>query len=1283
MKFFQFKNTCLPASRVINQNHLNFLTMKLEKKLRRLLVEAANSEDQSSNNSSDLSPKPKRIIKPPRVKTTYSSKKLTSNVEKTSPLPKAEEVPLLDETKKDSTEGSTPDSTPTSTPDLKEGSTPNFTQNPDPDFESTQNSTQDFEKNFGKNVYVYDFKTNMFVLTAPTGSGKTFSLLENAIERAAKGEIICIAFPNSNLLNENADNLKIKLSDEKYKNTNLDVTILNEKEYGKNTGIKSPKDLLQKLQKGRLIILTVFNYVVQRGEYGYYSSLFMLLQAFRNITSIYVDEAHLLFESFNKTFTIRVLYGNIEGQYRVIKSGKNIAPLINVLPNSGESEQKPEIFISNQTLISNVPPVQLKRTGTFLKGVKNIQVFSNNDDLGFVNQSVFSKSFTSLPKTREFLDKPPGVKSAKFYNAIQDVNNSSLEGISKEFLLTKFNETSNVFLSLKNLKEMEGDDQVLKTNYYDLFRISMTGDLESDNKIKQYLSQIYSKIFEFNCFLFIMSTHDQNFKIEIAECFNYDTEIYDIDQLNLKIAKFTNEFIENTFKSVRTIIDPAQNVNVKNLFKSNLTSLTDSFIEVLTKIQVKPPVEEIYPRNEIEALSMDYILSTNNQVINYKPFFFKEIYDVENKVLIESDIRPLSSFDEYIKIATEIKKQMMQKKLEKLEKKNLDGENVVKTKALKTKVVEEVVETDNQDLNNDDVDRFLDDSFSDDNEELEKLDLNVSLNKRMLNPNTNQEVEVKITKKIIFTSDVPFTTDLNYYFLGNFAKFKKFRTAAFLSATYSLPVSKILQQCVENLAFLEFKSNLESLDRMVFIKSDVDWYGNTKDNWSDAWTNFADFFYKTYVKNIVKEERKYGLFLAPSNLSGKYFFDANVKKSELWCYVVSDKESFKSPKNFTDYEDGQETYVEQTRYKPKPDDIESRIFRIGSGLSTMSVGINLPEHSFVVAAANAFRPLSSLWKYGNIPVIDIRNYEVCLALSQSIGRVARKSLYEKENNLFTGRCVLVSKANTHVNTVEILAQYSTKFYKRVDIIDIKPFEDLLYTNTRSTNLNSSFQTYKNLLKEKKPETLPLFLTISDFNNSLEIRFNLIQELSFCIKDPNIDLIEILKKYLRFIKVYRSIAFGFSILEDFKKEILKRLQNPYLVPKNSGKPKSFFNWTQSSILKKHNIEQRWDGIEKKLAINFNNAFFIEYLILKKNEEVELQKFNNMDSDQILLFLFDKFMEPFLKNQISMLFNESTTLNLENHEKDDLEKLKELKLMQTFKPHESEEFLKDVNDSNKST
>lgn len=170
--------------------------------------------------------------------------------------------------------------------------------------------------------------------------------------------------------------------------------------------------------------------------------------------------------------------------------------------------------------------------------------------------------------------------------------------------------------------------------------------------------------------------------------------------------------------------------------------------------------------------------------------------------------------------------------------------------------------------------------------------------------------------------------------------------------------------------------------------------------------------------------------------------------------------------------------------------LENKAIRVSSILSTISVELNMPEYIFILASVNTYKLMSIIWKYGNIPLTDARNYEIILALIQAIGRNARKSNIEIEQNLPTYRCVLISKADVFSNTINVLRHYSQQFYKEVQVIDLEEFENLLSNNFKSKSLIN----YYNFLQKFKDYDIEIYNFIYPFgifNNAQKIKILII------------------------------------------------------------------------------------------------------------------------------------------------------------------------------------------------
>ena len=191
------------------------------------------------------------------------------------------------------------------------------------------------------------------------------------------------------------------------------------------------------------------------------------------------------------------------------------------------------------------------------------------------------------------------------------------------------------------------------------------------------------------------------------------------------------------------------------------------------------------------------------------------------------------------------------------------------------------------------------------------------------------------------------------------------------------------------------------------------------------------------------------------------------------------------------------------------------------------MGLNLPEHVFIVASANVYKPISIVWKYGTVSTYDARCYEATLALQQAIGRNARKSQVEIKKGLNTSRIVLISKGDVFPNISVTLAQYSTEFYNDVKLVDLSIFKNLLLTQFKSGHLNESFRKIFILLKQNSQfkELIQIGGHFTERENvsPTTIRFNLIKEFYGIYKDKDLDVDKMLAKYIKFCTRYKIYA----------------------------------------------------------------------------------------------------------------------------------------------------------------
>ena len=77
--------------------------------------------------------------------------------------------------------------------------------------------------------------------------------------------------------------------------------------------------------------------------------------------------------------------------------------------------------------------------------------------------------------------------------------------------------------------------------------------------------------------------------------------------------------------------------------------------------------------------------------------------------------------------------------------------------------------------------------------------------------------------------------------------------------------------------------------------------------------------------------------------------------------------------------------------------------RIGSALSTIGLGLNLPNHLFMMISANIYKPSSTRWQYKFFSAVDTKFYQSMQAIIQSAGRICRLTKDEEVLYDLTGK----------------------------------------------------------------------------------------------------------------------------------------------------------------------------------------------------------------------------------------------------------------------------------------
>ncbi len=305
------------------------------------------------------------------------------------------------------------------------------------------------------------------------------------------------------------------------------------------------------------------------------------------------------------------------------------------------------------------------------------------------------------------------------------------------------------------------------------------------------------------------------------------------------------------------------------------------------------------------------------------------------------------------------------------------------------------------------------------------------------------------------------------------------------------------------------------------------------------------------------------------------------------------------------------------------------MFRISSILSTVAVGLNMAEHIFIIAAANVYKPLSIIWRYGNLQLKDVRNYEAILSLVQAIGRNARRTDWEIENNSYTVRSVLVSKANAFENVVESLAQFSFNLYDSVEIVDLALFEKYLQNNKSKTNV----ELYLRLkdLKDFDKTLYSIIFPFGDFNNMIDIRFQLLKDILENLKNKDFDFKQLLIRYTTFLQRFKIIIVCVTLTITLHEAVLnlKKTYNKESMVLKEKEMRKKFKFNKSSIYRKFTVNL-WEENMQQAFYRCVDPFGEKYEEVIFSESNFNKEFNEIADDKLFLHIFVKYFSDFIQD-----------------------------------------------------
>ena len=662
---------------------------------------------------------------------------------------------------------------------------------------------------------------------------------------------------------------------------------------------------------------------------------------------------------------------------------------------------------------------------------------------------------------------------------------------------TPFYKFENISLKQTNI------DAAFTMPFYRIIPFDLTENPETDKKIQNFLIKKYSQFFYHNSYRNLMSLVDhRKFNASSVDKLIEEPNSEEFFKFLVSLnVKFLEEF------DLRFQLNNAeQKALIKKEMEENLLFLCSCYKFCL--VNYHQDNRDLVPKNDLEAISLNLAFSQFRCLVAYDATLNNE---------------PIKDFLRFAKFLLTFSEQERKAK-EKASKERQPSKNRNQNEEFES----EADSTSSQDY-----------------------DEKISTNLPTQQSSENLEKEAESNEKepnLKMIKDMPYTLELVYFSTADMVLTSSFKQVYFLSATYPVPSLLNVKNSLSNIKFIEFDSQEKKLDKLYLISSNLDWFSNKNKLWREAWEKFSKFFQLNFFNKENINEQKYCLLLTPTNRDAEQFYAGCCNNSRIITLIRASEEKI----NFSE----QQQQV-STPFRKTPE-VLNPIIRVASILSTISTGLNMPEHILIFAAANNYKPTSTIWRYGEIEAKDARNYETTMSLIQAIGRNARRNLFEKETNALAERVVLISKANSFSNIVTSLTNYSNKLYDQVEIIDIghiePKFSKFFKSKILLNNFNSSLDYFdKDFLDKISP--------ISKFSNSVEIRFNLIQEILICVKNKSDSPSEIVRKYDFFLNNYTQLTILLYLTN-----ILYNLIEIYYSTENSLQKTSIFNQSLENNLK---------------------------------------------------------------------------------------------------------------------
>lgn len=1009
-----------------------------------------------------------------------------------------------------------------------------------------------------------NYKT--LVIKSPTGSGKTYSLILNALyETFCFKKTSIIATKNKKLVDQiYLDCINL------YQNQEVNGVKISTK---KISIVKHTKEnhlskelLLDLFFKGEGIIITVHNYLVAFDDFYNVSFLNALSYMFPSLINIYVDEADYylnntycsyslidtltkhndtlskstrfyLNQNWSETFSIEQAIKVFQPYYSKKTGTENVSTIKEDVPIFEKYEQP--IIIEN---FDNNKPITIK--------LKNVQQPRQVDEIQLSKNNI---KYESLTETKYILTVNPELKK-------------NYQESKKEILIYNYLSTIlNTIISIVDPRKSEEINSDFQKIIY----------LESDQK-QDLLEELFKTlqwhvIFSyFERFLFLNEIEKKSF----LEDFNNNFKIYRYMALsekrlfNVKSIATGNEcLLRLIYTSVEAYITFYYShalmctICLKNANENN----NDYNFSILNVKEVKVKTKEILYETKYNSDKVkELIKSIKGKVLNKKKNnLVSDQGEDEEKNTLNENI-----YIKNIKADFEELKKIDINKFTKKEKKNILSE-------LKY-YFDNNTYLEDEEKDTDTVDVFL--KIESPNE-YAPFGAKIELHK-----------DIDISRRLL--GEVRVLTSANYdrNSLDIFSKFNKE-----FSKENSLLIKEIFKQ--------KIKSE-RKIDKLYIFCNAFDFtnYQRKTEYIRKYWHVFSKLFYEFFYKNKNLKDKKFGMVGLPSQKKVELFYK-KMSFDNYVCYISgNDQNTTIELQNFND--------LNYTRnFNPSQKINESNSIVITSVFSTASIGLNMPHLFYLNVSLNNFKPKHTYSNVGieiNKRLVNPEYQTIQESLIQIIGRMTRFDEYSTNQV----RILEIVKDPPLDNMLffPVFITNLLKIFNNIYLISIEQQEEIFISLIYSKKFINYFNAYQREVLNNYVDPIKFEVCAEHF---AEFKIDLIDLLKNNDQNENFNFLfkDCVKKYYKKIIniIYMGIIgqmyiyFCIDILKNNKKLTYSKFKDSMKLSR-----KEFFNDLYNYL------QPFFDEFENSKV---NKETFLEiYNLYKKESKFTLDDFINQKVEE---------------------------------------------------------------------